>query len=153
IGVRGPVYFAAGAARVPYLRFLMWDAFAATIVVSVIFSLGYFFGPAIGELIHKAETFLTISALIVVVFAGAIWLVHRRMKAALEHLADEIEDEVAATEGGSATAESVNHKSVAGEAIANGSADPAEPPAERNTLPAEVTPADDRPAAARPAEN
>ena len=96
IGVRGPVYFAAGAARVPYLRFLMWDGFAATLVVSVIFGLGYFFGTQIGELIHKAETFLTISALFAAVLAGGAWLVHKRMKLALDHLAEEVEEEEAA---------------------------------------------------------
>ncbi|MCA9239383.1 MAG: DedA family protein, partial [Planctomycetales bacterium] len=33
IGVRGAVYFAAGAARVPYLKFLLWDVVAASLVV------------------------------------------------------------------------------------------------------------------------
>lgn len=101
IGVRGPVYFAAGAARVPYLRFLAWDAFAATIVVSLVFGLGYYFGEPIGEVIRKAETFLTISVLIVGAVALVVWCVHRRMKAALEHLAEEVEEEEALEEAAS----------------------------------------------------
>ncbi|MEM6798236.1 MAG: DedA family protein [Planctomycetota bacterium] len=93
IGVRGPVYFAAGAARVPYWRFLMWDFFAASIVVSVVFGLGYYYGQSIEELIRKAENILTIVVVAVVAIALFVGFFHRRMKAALEHLAEEVEEE------------------------------------------------------------
>ncbi len=100
IGVRGPVYFAAGAARVPYWRFLLWDFIAASIVVSLVFGLGYYYGQAIEELIRKAENILTIVVIAVVVIALLVSFFHRRMKAALDHLAEEVEEEEAAEADG-----------------------------------------------------
>lgn len=89
VGVRGPVYYAAGAAKVPYLRFLMWDLISATIVVGVVFGLGYRFGEGIAKLVHEAELALTV----LVLGLAAIGLLvlykqqTKRMAAALEDIA------------------------------------------------------------------
>ena len=96
IGVRGPVYFAAGAARVPYLRFLMWDLCAATMVVSVVFGLSYRYGEQISGWIRNAEYALTGVVAIVVLSVGLF--VYRRYKgriaAALDRLGDDAEEEL-----------------------------------------------------------
>jgi len=94
IGVRGPVYFAAGAARVPYLRFLMWDLCAATMVVSVVFGLSYRYGEQISGWIRNAEYALT--GVVAIVVLGVGLFVYRRYKgrltAALDRLGDDAED-------------------------------------------------------------
>ncbi len=72
VGVRGPVYYAAGAARVPYLKFLLWDLIAATIVVSIVFWLAYFFGERVLRFIREAEYYITAIVLTVVGVVGYI---------------------------------------------------------------------------------
>lgn len=93
IGVRGPVYFAAGAARVAYWRFLLWDFIAATIVVSIVFGLGYRYGQSIEELIRKAENVLTIVVVGVLAIAVVVGFLHRRLKAVLDDMTEEVEEE------------------------------------------------------------
>lgn len=105
VGVRGPVYFAAGAARVPYWRFLLWDGVAATMVVSVVFGLGYYYGEQIEKWVRVAELGATLLVLAVVAIVGVVIYrnVQGRMRAALDHLADEVEAEEAAEEQAAAT--------------------------------------------------
>ncbi len=76
IGVRGAVYFAAGAARVPYLRFLLWDLVAASIVVSIVFGLGYAFGEWIAEVVGDFEKLATVIA--VPIFLGVGYYLYRK---------------------------------------------------------------------------
>lgn len=90
VGVRGPVYYAAGAAKVPYLRFLLWDVVSATLVVGIVFGLGYRFGDGIAKLIHEAELALTVLVL-GLAGVGLIYLYKsqtKRMAAALEGIAE-----------------------------------------------------------------
>ena len=90
VGVRGPVYYAAGAAKVPYLRFLVWDAISATLVVGIVFGLGYRFGDGIARLVHEAELALTVLVLGLAAI-GVIYLYKsqtKRMAAALEDIAE-----------------------------------------------------------------
>jgi membrane protein DedA with SNARE-associated domain len=75
IGVRGPVYLAAGVVRMPFRRFLLWDLVCATIVVSVFFALSYSLGAyldreAIGGMVRHTE--MTITAIVLVLAAGAV---------------------------------------------------------------------------------
>lgn len=79
IGVRGAVYFAAGAAKVPYLQFLLWDLVAATLVVSIVFGLGYAFGEWIGELIKDTEKLLTVILAPVLIGVG-VYLYRKRVQ-------------------------------------------------------------------------
>ncbi|TWT90796.1 Inner membrane protein YohD [Pseudobythopirellula maris] len=94
IGVRGPVYYAAGAAKVPYLRFLLWDLVAASIVVSAVFGLSYYYGERIAELVGDAERAATLVVLLVLLVGGFfLYRAHqRRMDATLEKYADEDEE-------------------------------------------------------------
>lgn len=108
IGVRGPVYFAAGAARVPYLRFLCWDLVAATMVVSVVFGLAYKYGDHVSTWIKEAQYGLT--ALAFVVIASAVGFILYRLQgkkvsAALDRLSEQSEAEEAAEQAASELAE------------------------------------------------
>ena len=76
IGVRGAVYFAAGAAKVPYLKFLLWDLVAATLVVSIVFGLGYVFGEMITRIVHNVELLAT--AIVVPGLIGVGFYVYRQ---------------------------------------------------------------------------
>lgn len=81
IGLRSPIYLAAGVLRVPFRRFLLVDLFCATLVISAFFALGYFCSAQIGRWwtwIRNAELALTLA---VVLTAGVLlwyWLRRRR---------------------------------------------------------------------------
>lgn len=92
IGVRGPVYFAAGAARVPYWRFFLWDLVAASIVVSVVFGLGYYYGEQISGWVKKTEYALT--AIVILVGLGvAGYLGYRRYNRRVYQTIDRLAEE------------------------------------------------------------
>ena len=78
VGIRGPVYVAAGAVHVPYLRFLLIDMFCASLVVTTFFSLAYFFGDSVLGWIRDAEITMTIAVLLVVVGIGLVLYVRSR---------------------------------------------------------------------------
>lgn len=80
VGVRGPVYLAAGVVRMPFLRFLMWDLLCATLVVGAFFSLAYFFGQEIADLLTDAEMGLTVIVLAVAVVVAFVALRRHRRK-------------------------------------------------------------------------
>jgi membrane protein DedA with SNARE-associated domain len=63
VGVRGPVYLAAGVVRMPFLRFLLWDLVCATLVVGLFFGLAFFLGEEIVDLIKEAEMGFTLIVL------------------------------------------------------------------------------------------
>ena len=77
IGVRGPVYLAAGVVRMPFRKFLMYDLVCATLVVGTFFGVSYFFGAKITEWITDAERTLT---LVVLALAGCAFLWWRRRR-------------------------------------------------------------------------
>jgi membrane protein DedA with SNARE-associated domain len=101
VGVRGPVYLAAGVVRLPFLRFLLWDLIAATLVVAAFFSLSYSFGDEIARLLRDAEVLLTISVLAVIVVAGFM-LLRRQRSQLLEKVIEKVEAEPTAEEKASA---------------------------------------------------
>jgi membrane protein DedA with SNARE-associated domain len=91
VGVRGPVYLAAGVVRIPFRRFLLMDLLAATLVVSLFFGLAYAFGEAITRSIRDFELTLTlVVAAILLVVAGVIYWRRRRVigQAVLNHIAE-----------------------------------------------------------------
>ena len=63
VGVRGPVYLAAGVVRMSFLRFIICDLVCATLVVGTFFSLSYFYGKDIYEFIRDAEKTLYLARL------------------------------------------------------------------------------------------
>lgn len=86
VGVRGPVYYAAGAAKVPYLRFLLWDLISATLVVGVVFGLGYKFGNPIAKIIHDAEEIATAIVVLGLMSVGIYFLYKKQTSKVAEAL-------------------------------------------------------------------
>ncbi len=87
VGVRGPVYLAAGVVRMPFRRFLLWDLVCASLVVGTFFSLSYFYGKQISDLVRNAELTLTLVVCALGTIAGVWWIRRRR-----QHLLDEALD-------------------------------------------------------------
>lgn len=83
VGVRAPVYLAAGVLRVSFKRFVIVDAFCATLVVSVVFSLSHFFGHNIANYIRRGQWGVTgVVAVAVLIAALIFYFRHRKAKAA-----------------------------------------------------------------------
>jgi membrane protein DedA with SNARE-associated domain len=81
VGVRAPLYLAAGVLRVSWRRFLIVDAFCATLVVSVVFWLSYRYGRVIGNLLRQSQITLTIIVLVIAAGVLVAYLIHRRRSA------------------------------------------------------------------------
>jgi membrane protein DedA with SNARE-associated domain len=87
VGVRGPVYLTAGILHFPYRRFLLTDLVCATIVVTLFYSLAWFFGPEIITWIRTAEEGITIAVIAAIVIGAVLfWVHHRRSKRILDTL-------------------------------------------------------------------
>ncbi|MEA1952471.1 MAG: DedA family protein, partial [Planctomycetota bacterium] len=54
VGIRSPVYLAAGVLRVPFRRFIMIDLVCATAVIGTFFGLSFYFGETIVKWIRNA---------------------------------------------------------------------------------------------------
>lgn len=80
VGVRGPVYLAAGVVRMPFRRFLLWDLICATLVVGTFFGLSYSYGEHITRLLRDAEMKLTLIVLAIIGFAFLWWMRRRRQQ-------------------------------------------------------------------------
>lgn len=78
IGVRAPIYMAAGVMRVPLARFLIADGIAATVVVGTVFGLSYRYGEQIRWLVREFSIGVTILGVAAVVAAVAIYFWRRR---------------------------------------------------------------------------
>lgn len=74
VGVRGPVYLSAGVMRMPFQRFVMYDLVCATAVVATFFSVAFYFGDHIAELLREAEWALTLLIALVLLIASLWWL-------------------------------------------------------------------------------
>lgn len=77
VGVRGPAYVAAGALRIPFRKFLMYDFIAATLVVSLFFGGSYAFGEEVTDWIRSAEWTLTVAIVGLVAVIALGWLIRR----------------------------------------------------------------------------
>ena len=68
-GVRAAAFLTAGIARVPFWKFIVADAAAATVSVPLAFALAYFFTHQIGAIladVHRVERWLALAALLAV---------------------------------------------------------------------------------------
>ena len=75
VGIRSPIYLAAGVMRVDFRRFLMIDLVCATLVVGTFFWLSHFFGAWVGPLFRESQLAATVVILIVAVLCGAYFFV------------------------------------------------------------------------------
>ena len=80
VGVRGPVYLAAGVVRMPFRRFILNDLICATLVVGTFFYLSFSYGEEITGLLRDAEMTLTLILLAVVGVAFLWWMRRRRQR-------------------------------------------------------------------------
>ena len=80
VGIRGPVYLAAGVVRIPFRRFFVWDLACASLVVGLFFGLSYRYGENILELITDAEQTFTLIVLVIGLGCLLWWLRRRRQR-------------------------------------------------------------------------
>ena len=78
VGVRAPVYMAAGVLRVRFAKFLLVDALCATIVVGTVFWLSWLFGESVAPLVRESQWAVTIIVLVGLLFAFAYWMLWRK---------------------------------------------------------------------------
>lgn len=83
VGVRSPVYVAAGVLRIPFRYFIAFDVISASVVVSLFFGLSYVFAEQINNLwsrIREAEIALTAGAVAAVAGVCLYFYVRRRRR-------------------------------------------------------------------------
>ncbi|MBN2295435.1 MAG: DedA family protein [Pirellulales bacterium] len=80
VGIRSPVYLAAGVLRVPFRRFIMIDLVCATAVIGTFFGLSFYFGETIVRWIRNAEYTLTGIVVLAVAIVAGIYYYRRRKK-------------------------------------------------------------------------
>jgi membrane protein DedA with SNARE-associated domain len=86
VGIRAPVYLAAGILRMPFRRFLLIDLFCVMAVVGTFFGLSYAFGEWIATWVKRSELGLTIVVLAVALSAfGVFWWRRRRSRLIVEN--------------------------------------------------------------------
>jgi membrane protein DedA with SNARE-associated domain len=82
--LRTPVFFLAGASKVPLWEFLLADAVGAAITVPIVVTLGFLFGEHLDEIrqkIHQGQWVL-VGAIAVALLAWLIWRRRRRTRGA-----------------------------------------------------------------------
>jgi membrane protein DedA with SNARE-associated domain len=78
IGVRAPVYLAAGVLRVPFMRFFLIDLFSATTVVGLFSWPSYAYGHKLARFIKQSEIGLSVIVVAAVLTVVFVWLWRRR---------------------------------------------------------------------------
>ena len=84
MGLRAAAFLTAGIARVPFWKFIVADAGAAVLSVSLWFGLAYFFTDQIAAIVadvHRAERWLALAGLLVLaaVLIVTVWRWNRRV--------------------------------------------------------------------------
>jgi membrane protein DedA with SNARE-associated domain len=80
VGVRGPVYLAAGIVRLPFRIYFLCDLVCATLVVGFFFGLSYAFGEAVVATVRRYEWWLTVIVLLVIAIVGGLLYYRNRAK-------------------------------------------------------------------------
>jgi membrane protein DedA with SNARE-associated domain len=80
VGVRAPVFLAAGVLRIPFHRFVLMDAVCATTVVGTFFGLSYAYGDRLTGLLRQSEIALTVLVAIAACAALGFYLWRRRRR-------------------------------------------------------------------------
>ena len=84
LGVRAPIYITCGIMRVPFRRFLIADAISASVVVSLVFGLSYYFGEDVRDWMRNTGRAVTsIVAIVVIAIAIVMYRRYRRRHRAL----------------------------------------------------------------------
>ncbi len=80
VGVRVPLYLAAGVVRMPWWRFLLINGVCATTVVSVAFWLGHQYGSVVGGYISKSQYGVTVVVVVGLIAALIFYLMRRKKR-------------------------------------------------------------------------
>ena len=80
VGLRSPVYLTAGILRVPFRRFLLVDAFSATVVIGLFFGLSYQYGEHIHKWLRRGQYSLTIIVVGAILAAVGYFFWRRRKR-------------------------------------------------------------------------
>lgn len=86
VGVRAPVYLAAGVLRVPFAKFFFIDIISATIVVGIFFGLSYAYGERLTQFIKQSEIGLTVIVVVAIVSAACYFLWRRRQRRKMDEV-------------------------------------------------------------------
>ncbi len=78
VGLRSPVYLAAGILRLRFRRFFLMDVFCAGSVIGVFFLLSYLHGQTIVKWVRHAEIAATATVLLALGAAAFVWWRWRR---------------------------------------------------------------------------
>lgn len=79
--LRAPVFFLAGASRLPFWKFLLADALSSAVTVPIVVTLGFYFGEHLDEIrakIHHVQ-WIVVAALAA---ALVVWWLFRRRRSA-----------------------------------------------------------------------
>lgn len=77
--LRAPIFFLAGASRLPLWKFLLADALSSAVTVPIVVALGFYFGEHLEEIrgkIHEVEWIIAAAAVVAVI----VWVVLRRRR-------------------------------------------------------------------------
>lgn len=96
VGIRAPVYLAAGVLRMPFKRFLLIDAVCASSVVGLFFGLSYAYGEHLAGLIRRSEIGFTVLVVVGVAVVVCYFLIKRRRARRLAAALGEKTDEAVA---------------------------------------------------------
>jgi membrane protein DedA with SNARE-associated domain len=94
VGVRGPVYLAAGVVRMPFRQFVLWDLVCATVVVATFFALSFVLGAyfdrdQVTGLVHETEITITLVLLLAIAGGAAYFFLRRHRQRLLEEVLSE----------------------------------------------------------------
>ena len=96
VGIRAPVYLAAGVLRMPFKLFLLIDAVCASSVVGLFFGLSYAYGEHLASLIRPSEIGFTVVVGVGIAVVVCYFLLKRRRAQRLAGALGEKTDEAVA---------------------------------------------------------
>ena len=89
--IRAPIYFTAGAFKMPLWKFVFFDGLAALIGTPVVIFAGYFFGDQWDALVSASHTVQTVVIIGVLSFLAILAFIHLRQKRKLIAEAKELD--------------------------------------------------------------
>jgi membrane protein DedA with SNARE-associated domain len=89
--LRAPIFFLAGASRLPLWKFLLADALSSAVTVPIVVTLGFYFGEHLDDLRAKIHQVQWIAVAAVAVGIVIWWVVRRKRSALAGRSPDDLE--------------------------------------------------------------